>query len=34
MDAATIMEFIVAHKWWLAVAIPFVLAIIVIKILQ
>lgn len=34
MDASTIMDFIVTYKWWLAVAVPIVLAIIVVKIVQ
>jgi hypothetical protein len=34
MDAATIMDFVVAYKWWLAAAAPIILAIVVVKILQ
>lgn len=33
MDMATIMDFVVEHKFWLAVAAPVVIAGIVIKIL-
>ena len=33
MTSSDIMEFIVQYKFWLAVAVPIVIAIIVIKIL-
>ena len=33
MTGADIMEFVMANKFWLAVAVPVVIAIIVIKIL-
>jgi hypothetical protein len=34
MDTSVIVDFIVTYKWWLAVAAPVVLALIVVKILQ
>jgi hypothetical protein len=33
MQMADVMEFVVEHKFWLAAAVPIVLAIIVVKIL-
>lgn len=33
MDASDIMSFVVEHKFWFAVAVPVVIAIIVMKIL-
>jgi len=33
MQTADIMDFIVQNKFWIAVAVPFVIAVIVIKIM-
>jgi len=33
MQTSDVMDFIVQHKFWLAVAVPFVIAVIVIKII-
>lgn len=33
MDMVTVMDFVVEHKFWLAVATPIVIAVIVMKIL-